>query len=76
MAIKLWLVMAVLGAGLVLGEDCLGELVGVLEEITVPPCEGFDTLTIIAPVSLTLKEVLLRLRDLFLLRVDSEYGCE
>lgn len=76
MAIKLWLVMAVLGAGLVLGEDCLGELVGVLEEITVPPCEGFNALTIISPVSLPLQEVLLRLRDLFLLRVDSEYGCE
>lgn len=67
-AVKLRLmVVAVLGADFVLGEDCLRELVGVFEgEITVPSSEGFNALTIISSVPLSLQEMLLRRRDVLL----------
>lgn len=64
--IVLRLVVAVLGAGLILGEHCLGELIGVLEEITVPLGKGLNALAIIPSVPLPLQEALLRLRDFLL----------
>lgn len=76
-AVKLGIGLAVFGAGLVLCEDRLRELVGVFEEeVFVPPCEGFYALAVVSPVSLPLQEVLLRRRDLFFRGVGSEYGCE